>query len=328
MDVLPVGLDLEALAGAGMQQFLLGATRTFVAFTLVVARLSGMMLVAPVFSHPDVPVQLRVFVVLALSLVVTPGLVSLDGVQTFERLDQDGDGRLLVTEVSSQIAPHVEELLTRAGKSHTEGLAPHEFTLPLPLPHTPLDYAWLGAIEFAVGLALGLGILTILSGLQMAGNQIDQQIGVSLGEIFNPEFEVNATLSGQLLHHLGMAVFLIVGGHVLLVSALTETFRTLPVGYAWVSAPALDLIRDLVQQSLLLALQVSAPVLAAMAIVGLAMGILGHTIPQVNVLVIGFPVRTLVGLLILALSFTGVAHVMAGTLPETIRIMRDGLMGR
>jgi len=129
------------------------------------------------------------------------------------------------------------------------------------------------------------------------------------------------------LHQLGLVVFLIVGGHHLIVSALVDTFQALPVGYAWVSPPALELLSNLVHQSLVLAIQISAPVMGMMAIVGLAMGFLGHTIPQLNVLVIGFPVRTLVGLLILGLALPGIAETLAHTLPGGILQLRDVLMG-
>jgi flagellar biosynthesis protein FliR len=64
-----------------------------------------------------------------------------------------------------------------------------------------------------------------------------------------------------------------------------------------------------------------------MAVVGLAMGFLGHTIPQFNVLVMGFPVRTLAGLVILGLAIPGIADVLARVLPEGIRHLRDVLTG-
>src|SRR4029077_2754046 len=203
----------------------------------------------------------------------------------------------------------------QAGKSSDDGLTAEEFHPPLPLPRTLFEYSWLAFVEFAVGIALGLGVMTIVSGLQMAGSLIDAQIGVSMGSVFNPEFETDASLSGELLHQLGLVIFLIVGGHHLMVSALIDTFQTLPVGYAWISPPAIELLSDLVHQSLVLAVQISAPVMGMMAVVGLAMGFLGHTIPQINVLVVGFPVRTLVGLMVLGLAAPGIAEALAHKLP-------------
>jgi flagellar biosynthetic protein FliR len=57
------------------------------------------------------------------------------------------------------------------------------------------------------------------------------------------------------------------------------------------------------------------------------MGFLGHTIPQLNVLVIGFPVRTLVGLIVFGLALPGIADILARILPGGIQQLRDTLMG-
>jgi flagellar biosynthetic protein FliR len=320
-------LPFDALAAPDIAQLLRGATSAFVAFTLVVSRIGGMMVIGPVFGHPNIPRQIRLFLVLALSLVVTPALLGSDQRRTFDLLDRDHDGRLLREEVPGSIVPQFDELIERAGKAADQGLTADEFRLAPPYPETLVEYGWLAIVEFGLGIALGLGVMTIVSGLQMAGSLIDAQIGVSLGSVFNPEFESEASLSGELLHQLGLVVFLIVGGHHLIVSALLDTFQALPVGLAWVSPPAIDLLGGLVHLSLVLAVQIAAPVIGMMAVVGLAMGYLGHTIPQLNVLIVGFPVRTLAGLLILGLALPGTVDVLARVLPEGIALLRDVLMG-
>src|SRR5260370_26940273 len=112
-----------------------------------------------------------------------------------------------------------------------------------------------------------------------------------------------------------------------MVSALIDRFQRLPVGYAWISPPAIELLSGLVHQSLVLAIQISAPVMGMMAVIGLAMGFLGHTIPQINVLVVGFPVRTLVGLFMLGLAVPGIAQALTRVLPGGIEQLRIVLMG-
>lgn len=327
MNFLIDNIPLDALAAPDVTHLLRGATSLFVAFTLVVTRMSGMVVIGPIFGHPNIPVQIRVFFVLAMSLVVTPALLGSNQDRTFARLDRNHDEVLMLDETPHSLASQFERLVGKAGKDVRDGLTADEFRLSLPLPANVLEYAWLAIVEFAVGIALGLGVMTIVSGLQMAGNLIDAQIGISLGSVFNPEFENDASLSGELLHQLGLVIFLIVGGHHLILSALIDTFQTLPVGFAWVSPPAIDLLSDLVRQSLVLAVQISAPVMGMMAVVGLAMGFLGHTIPQLNVLVVGFPVRTLVGLIVIGLALPGIAEALAQVLPAGIEQLKDVLMG-
>lgn len=318
-------IPMQPFTDIWLNAALQGATQTVVAFTLIVTRLSGMIVIAPMFAHPDLPRHIRVLLVVALGFVLTPALRAIDATTLFHRLDADADGQVFLAEVSDGWQRPVADLLRRAGKPHDDALRADEFQLGLPIPHSVVEYAGLAAIEFAIGVALGLGVFIVLSGLQMAGNFIDQQIGVSLGDIFNPEFQTNATLSGQTLHLLGLALFLTVGGHLLLVSALVETFQVFPVGYAYVSAPLIDLLRDLVHQSLVLAIHVSAPLILTMAVVGFAMGILGHTIPQINILVVGFPVRALVGLAIFGLAIPGIAEVLTDRIPDTIHLLLNAV---
>jgi flagellar biosynthesis protein FliR len=324
--ILP-SIRLDSLSDPWWQQSLPGAMQAFVAFILVATRLAGMVLIGPVFGHPGLSIPLRVLLVAAIALVLTPALLSVDAQRAFDRLDRDGDERLSLDEVSPSLHPQLRHLLAEAGKGDRDGLASHEFRLPTPVPRTLLDFVWLGLVELAVGLALGLGMTTMLSALLMAGSLIDQQLGLSTGEIFNPELGINVGLSGQILHQLGLIAFLVAGGHVLLVSALLDTFQTLPVGYAWLSPPMFDVLSDLVHQSLVLAMQVSAPVLAVMALVGLALGFLGRALPHLNVLFVGIPVRTLVGLLVLGLSLGGIGDRIGEIFPETVLRLRGIVMG-
>ena len=186
-----------------------------------------------------------------------------------------------------------------------------------------------GVTEFAVGFALGLGVLTILSGLQLAGELIDQQVGTALGEVFNPGLDVGASASGTLLYLLGTTVFLTLpplDGHLRVFAALLETFRTLPPGDGGY-APSAEFFTALLHGSTVLALRVAAPTLAVMSLVALATGFLGRTVPQINVLVLGFPVRAAAGLLVLGLTLSPAGDVLVDTLDATLDALRDEVNG-
>lgn len=327
MDALLNNLPVEALQGPDFSQLLESATGAFVAFILIVTRMSGLVVIAPIFGHPNIPVKIRAFLVLAMSFVITPVLLANDHARTFRLLDRNEDRLLTRDEVPESLARTLDDLLKKAGKHEGEGLQADEFFVTLPVPQTVIEFAWLALLEFALGIALGLGVLTIVSGLQMAGSLIDQQIGMSLGNVFNPQFQTESSLSGEMLYQLGLVVFLIVGGHHLVISALIDTFQTMPVGYAWVSSGGIEFLSGLVHQSLVLAVQISAPMMGMMAVVGLAMGFLGHTIPQLNVLAVGFPVRTLIGLLLVGLAIPAITEALARIVPGGILHLRQVLMG-
>ena len=313
---------------------LLGQLLTgFYTFTLVLLRMAGLMTIGPVFGQSLVPVNVRILLVVTLSILITPALRGQARIG-FERLDADRNGQLTRDELPEQFHDRFDRLLRAAGKNADPAAANFltidEFHETARIPSTVFDYAWVGVAEFALGLVLGLGVLTILSGLQLAGQLIDQQTGISLGEIANPGLDINGSVTGTMLFMLGVTLLLVIkpiGGHLMMVKALVETFQTLPVGEAVVSASSVDLLRDLVHESLVLGVQVAAPILAVMSLVALTMGFLGHTVPQINVLVVGFPIRVLLSLGILTLSLSGVGRTVVDTIPDVIDRLGSVLSG-
>ena len=198
------------------------------------------------------------------------------------------------------------------------------------MPATILDWAWTGIGEFAFGMVLGLGVLIILSGVQLAGTLIDQQSGLALGGIANPALEISGSLVGQSLFMLAVASLLVIeptGLHLMMISALVETFQTVPVGEATISPSTVELLSNLVHQSFVLGVQVAAPILATMSLVALAMGFLSRTVPQMNVLAVGFPVRGMVSTLVLCIALTGIGRHVIDTVPQVIDTLRVSLMG-
>lgn len=327
MDAFLHNFTLQPFTDAWLEQALTGSTQYFVAFALVMIRMSGLVMIGPVFGHPDIPLQIRVLLVVALSLLVTPGLLGVESSETFRRFDQNHDGRLVEEELPPSMHGLFTEQLERAGRNPGDALTTGEFRVGLPLPRSLADLTWLAVAEFGLGLALGLGVLTIAAAMQLGGYLIDQQTGISLGEVFNPELDTSSSLTAETLYWVGTVVFLIVGGHVLVVTSLMDTFQSLPVGYAVVSQSVVELLSNLVHQSLSLAIRVSAPIMVTMSLVGLSMGFLGHTIPQINILVVGFPIRMIVGLTIVGLSLTTIGDIISNQFPTTISELKSSLVG-
>lgn len=320
-------LLIEPAAQLTVLQLLESALGQFYAFTLVVVRMSGLMVVGPVFGQSLVPANVRVFIVLAVSMIITPTLSDQPKL-AFQRLDTDKNERLARDEVPEHLLVRYDALVAQSTLPAHDGLSLAQFRYNLAPPATVLDYTWVAAGEFGLGLMLGLGVLTILSGLQLAGETIDQQTGTAIGEIANPALDINGSVTGQFLFMFAVTVLLLMeptGYHLVLMSALVQTFQTIPVGDAFVSTSAIELLRDLVHESLILGVQVAAPILATMSLVGLTMGFLGHTVPQVNVLVVGFPVRAVINLLVLAVTLSGAAQLVIDIVPGVIDRMFHAL---
>ena len=198
----------------------------------------------------------------------------------------------------------------------------------VPPPSTMLDLAWLVVGEAVVGGTAGLVVGAVLSGLQLAGDLIDQQAGIALGEVFNPATGDSMTVTGTFLIAVSTAALLAAepfGLEERLLGGVLDSFRTLPPGSMVMpslgpvgSGGLTDVLAALVQQAAVLAIRVAAPLMAVMAIVSLTLGTLGATVPQVNVLVLGFAVRASVALAIIGLSLSPMMDVTLQTAFETV----------
>ena len=117
------------------------------------------------------------------------------------------------------------------------------------------------------------------------------------------------------------------GLHLTMISALIETFQTVPVGEASDSPSTVELLSNLVHQSFVLGVQVAAPLMATMSLIALAMAFLSRTVPQMNVLVVGFPIRGMASTLVLCIALTGIGRQIIDTVPQIIDTLRVSLMG-
>jgi flagellar biosynthesis protein FliR len=318
----------EAITALTMRQVVEVAMLNFYSFTLVLVRMSGLMIIGPIFGQRFIPTNIRVILVFTLALIITPAL-SGHAQLAFHYLDVDQDQQLFLNEVPEHLHDQFLQMLSNHGRTNEMSLSIHEYSYLLKIPQTTFEYVRVAVGELSLGLFLGFGVFVFLTGLQLSGEIIDQQTGLSLGEISNPGLEINSSITGQFLFLAGTAVFLLIkpiGGHLMMLSALVESFQVLPVGEAFVSSSSLDLLRDLVHQSLVLGVQIAAPILAIMSLVALTMGFLGHTVPQINVLVIGFPVRVFVSLSILGLVFTGMGDVLTDMVPQIIDGLRNSIL--
>jgi flagellar biosynthesis protein FliR len=309
---------------------LLGAALVqFYGFTLVLVRLSGLMIAGPLFGQSMVPANIRVMLVLTLAFVITPTLSNHSRI-VFDKLDANHDGVVTRDEVPESFLARYDRLCESGNIPPAHGLTADNFHMTLQPPRSLLDYAWTAVGELGLGFVLGLGMLTILSGLMVAGELIDQQTGLSLGQIANPGMNISGSATGQFLFLFATTVLLVMqptGYHLTILSALVETFRSVPLGEAFVTTEAIDLLRDLVHQSLVLGLQVAAPLMASMSLVALTMGFLGHSVPQINVLVIGFPIRVVTSLTVLLASLSGVARLVVDVVPRVIDSLHHALTG-
>jgi len=297
----------------------------FTTFMLVTIRLSGLMIIGPFFGHTSIPERVKVLFALGLAMIITPSLPDIRD-RGFEKLDVDKNGVLSGAEVPTMFVASAKE---ESDEVQTPVVTRSQFRASAGVPSTLFDLLWMVVTELAIGLVLGIGVVIILTGLQMAGETFDQQTGTALSEIFNPAIGTTISPTGQLLFLLGTTALLVMppfDGHLMMLMSLLNTFEVIPLGMAWIDGASLEVLRSLMSQSLALAVQIAAPLLAAMALLSVAMGFLGYTVPQVNVLVLGFPIRALVSMVILTVTLSGAADAIVEIFPDVLDALSYSLI--
>ena len=190
-------------------------------------------------------------------------------------------------------------------------------------------------VEAVIGGVLGLGVLTIMAGLRGAGEIVDRQTGWGLAGVMDPSGAGGGPGTTLVTWIAVAALFVMapINGHLLLVDSLLGTFDAIapggiaPGGGVVLAPTASDLVVRLVHQSLVLTVQVAAPVLAVMLLVSVAIGLVGRVLPETNVLVVAMPARVLVGVCLLGLVVTGVGRAMTDAVPGVLHEVQATLNG-
>lgn len=197
-------------------------------------------------------------------------------------------------------------------------------TAPPPPQHAMQMLVPLGR-EAVLGLVMGLSLAILIAGIKAAGQVVGQMSGMSLAQVIDPETGAQSAILGQLFSLIATAVFLITGGHRQLIAALLDTFRWMPPGRVGFSTGLVTTLTEVVGHSFLLAIRVAAPVLVALLLSTLVLGLIGRTLPQLNVLAVGLGLNSMIAMATLALSLVAAVWVFQEHTDTTLRVMTGAL---
>lgn len=157
--------------------------------------------------------------------------------------------------------------------------------------------------QVAVGLTLGFGVLLLFSAVQAAGQLIDLSAAFSSAQLYDPFSNAASTPMGRLYQILAITILFVIDGHLMLVRGLLASFEAAPLGGLRLDSIAAFLVRD-VSTFFVAALQIAFPMLAALFLAEVVLGLLSRAAPQINILVIGFNVKILLLLLLGGFALT------------------------
>lgn len=164
--------------------------------------------------------------------------------------------------------------------------------------------------EIALGATLALGILLAFGAFAVAGRLLDVQIGFGIAQVFDPLSQTQVPFLTSVFNLLAALVFFLVDGHHALLRAIAFSLEQFPLGHPW---PLQETIGSVLKQAgalFTLGFGLAAPVVFCLFLVELALGVVARNLPQMNMLVLGIPVKIIAGLLALTLWFCGMGGAM------------------
>ncbi len=182
------------------------------------------------------------------------------------------------------------------------------------LPATLVDLVILAGGEALVGLAIGFLARLFVLAFEMAGEIVGIQMGFGIAAVLDPLGGHRASLIGRVFWLAGMMLFFTLGGHHLLLRGLAGSLAACPPGHPLPVDGAAAFLAKTSGEALAAPLKIGAPVVGILLLATMGLGILARTVPQMNVFVVGFPVKIAVGLAAIALSLPFFVEVARGEL--------------
>jgi len=180
------------------------------------------------------------------------------------------------------------------------------------LPAHGLAYVPLALSELGLGLLIGFSASLVLAALEAAGGLMAHQIGLALASVASPDDAAERGVISVMLGLFGLMLFLAVDGHHWLIQALAVSYRKMPLGQApWNESYAGTLDAGF-SAFLVGTLRIAAPLMGMMFLVTVVIALVAKAVPQMNILLVGYPVKVLMGVVGMVLTFPLIWPVLRG----------------
>ncbi len=229
----------------------------FEKFLFILLRVSGIMVIAPLFGHRNIPNVIKIGFAGLLTLVLLP----------------------VVPAPQIEISASLGSIFSVAVK------------------------------EVVMGLILGFSASVLFMGVQMAGHIMGFQMGFMVAQVIDPSSGQQVSLLGQFQFILALLIFLAVDGHHLIINAVAGSFNIVPIGEMSLGGVPTDMIMRICVDIFAIAIKIGAPMVITLFLTDVALGIIARTVPQMNVFIVGFPLKIAGGFMAMAVSFPFISYV-------------------
>ncbi len=180
--------------------------------------------------------------------------------------------------------------------------------------------------EALVGILIGFIAYVIMSSIQTAGGFIDFQMGFGMVNVMDPQTGAQSPIMGQYLYIISLFFLLTVNGHHLILDGIYYSYQFIPIDQAWLPLGSEKVVEFVIRSfstMFLIALQMSLPVVGSLFLVDVALGIVARTFPQLNIFVVGIPVKMVVSFLILIVVMSTMMVVVSKIFETMLTTMRS-----
>jgi flagellar biosynthetic protein FliR len=191
-------------------------------------------------------------------------------------------------------------------------IAAHGVAMPASLWNVA---AW-GAKELLIGGLIGFCFATLFWGVRMAGDLVSLQMGFAIVNAIDPNSATQVSLIGEFKYVIAILILLAIDGHHLMIGALVDTYRVIPVGAGVFGTDLYEKLVRLTAMVFITAVKIGAPIMITLLLTDVALGIVARTVPQMNIFIVGFPLKIGIGLLMLGAGLPLVMQVFGRTFSE------------
>src|SRR5690625_2001340 len=155
--------------------------------------------------------------------------------------------------------------------------------------------------EIIIGLLIGLIAYVILSAVQIAGGFVDFQMGFAIANVVDPQTGAQSPILGQYFYIIALLFLLSVNGHYLVIDGIYNSFDFIAVDQfiSFSEQSFADFVIKTFNKMLIIAFQISIPIVGCLFLVDVSLGMIARTVPQLNVFVVGLPINIFVSFVVI-----------------------------
>ncbi|GAA4700863.1 flagellar biosynthetic protein FliR [Brevibacillus fulvus] len=200
-------------------------------------------------------------------------------------------------------------------------LLPSQAKIPLDLMFVPYVLK-----EVAVGLLLGYICQMMFFAIQIAGGLMDLQMGLAMANVLDPLTGASMPITGNFKNVLATLYFLSINGHHVLIQGIVTSYQIIAIDKPWVpigSESVLGLAATVFANMFASALLMAAPIVVALFLVDLSLGIVAKSVPQFNIFVVGLPIKLIASFLLLIVVMPAFLLVLSGLFEKMFHALSE-----